>query len=117
MIELVGEGLLTQQEVVQMWEGLPKAANSVNAAGVPGTEKGTLINLQGFLEFDRQVFIAQSVFILVRGRLGPTSSQLVWFACFIEGPFWELLSVVVRDFLFSCVLLPHGCFSHAQNIL
>eukprot|EP00752_Nemacystus_decipiens_P009010 g8043.t1 len=53
--ELVEEGLLTQQEVEQMWEGLPKVANSVKAAGAPGTDQGMLINLQGFLEFDRKL--------------------------------------------------------------
>lgn len=51
------EGLLTQQEVEQMWEGLPKVANRVKAAGAPGTEEGMLINLQGFLEFDRKVYM------------------------------------------------------------
>lgn len=55
MTELVEEGLLTQQEVEQMWEGLPKVANRVKAAGAPGTEEGMLINLEGFLEFDRKV--------------------------------------------------------------
>lgn len=55
MTELVEEGLLTQQEVEQMWEGLPKVANSVKAARAPGTEEGMLINLEGFLEFDRKV--------------------------------------------------------------
>lgn len=55
MVELLEEGLLTQQEVEKMWEGLPKVANRVKAAGLPGTEEGMLINLEGFLEFDRQV--------------------------------------------------------------
>ncbi|CAM9171196.1 unnamed protein product [Laminaria digitata] len=53
--ELLEEGLVAREEVEQMWEGLPKAANSVEAAGVAGVEKGTLINFQGFLEFDRQL--------------------------------------------------------------
>lgn len=56
MTELIEEGLLTQQEVEQMWEGLPKVANRVKAAGEPGTEEGMLINLQGFLDFDRKVY-------------------------------------------------------------
>lgn len=56
--ELLEEGLLAQKEVEQMWEGLPKAANRVTAAGVPGADKGTLIDLQGFLEFDRQVHVS-----------------------------------------------------------
>ena len=55
MTELLEEGLVTREEVEQMWESLPKAANSIKAAGVPGVDKGTLINFQGFLEFDRQV--------------------------------------------------------------
>lgn len=58
MTELLEEGLLAQKEVEQMWEGLPKAANRVTAAGVPGADKGTLIDLQGFFEFDRQVHVS-----------------------------------------------------------
>ena len=57
MTELLEEGLVTQEEVEQMWENLPKVANSINAAGAAGVEKGTLINFQGFLEFDRQVML------------------------------------------------------------
>lgn len=57
MTELLEEGLLAQQEVEQMWKGLPKVANRVKAAGAPGTEEGMLINLEGFLEFDRQVWM------------------------------------------------------------
>jgi len=53
--ELIEEGLLSQEEVEQIWKGLPKVANRVKAAGTAGTEKGMLINLDGFLEFDRQV--------------------------------------------------------------
>ncbi|CAN0290334.1 unnamed protein product, partial [Ectocarpus sp. 12 AP-2014] len=53
--ELFEEGLLKQEEVEQMWEGLPKVANRVQAAGEAGTEEGMLINLAGFLEFDRQL--------------------------------------------------------------
>lgn len=53
--ELLEEDLLTQKEVEQMWSGLPKVANRVKAAGTAGSEEGTLINLEGFLEFDRQV--------------------------------------------------------------
>lgn len=53
--ELLEEGLVTREEVEQMWESLPKAANSVEAAGAAGVEKRTLINFQGFLEFDKQV--------------------------------------------------------------
>lgn len=55
MTELLEENLVTREEVEQMWEGLPKATNSVKAVGTPEAEKGTLINLEGFLEFDRQV--------------------------------------------------------------
>ncbi|CAM9119069.1 unnamed protein product [Ectocarpus fasciculatus] len=53
--ELFEEGLLKQEEVEQMWKGLPKVANRVQAAGEAGTEEGVLINLAGFLEFDRQL--------------------------------------------------------------
>ncbi|CAM9265325.1 unnamed protein product [Scytosiphon promiscuus] len=53
--ELLEEDLLTQQEVEQMWSGLPKVANRVKGAGTAGSDEGTLINLEGFLEFDRQV--------------------------------------------------------------
>ncbi|CBJ30044.1 expressed unknown protein [Ectocarpus siliculosus] len=55
LTELFEEGLLKQEEVEQMWEGLPKVANRVQAAGEAGTEEGMLINLSGFLEFDRQL--------------------------------------------------------------
>lgn len=55
MTELLEEDLLTRKEVEQMWTGLPKVANRVKAAGAVGSEEGTLINLDGFLEFDRQV--------------------------------------------------------------
>lgn len=64
-MELLEEGLVTQLEVEKLWAGLPKVGNSVDAAGAKGTAKGTLINLQGFLEFDRQVlrgvFFSQKV--------------------------------------------------------
>ncbi len=57
MTELIEEGLLNQEEVGQIWKNLPKVANRVKAAGAAGTEDGMLINLEGFLEFDRQVCI------------------------------------------------------------
>lgn len=49
--------MLSREEVEQIWKGLPKVANRVRAAGAVDTEEGMLINLQGFLEFDRQVSI------------------------------------------------------------
>lgn len=53
--ELIDEGLLTCEEVELIWDGLPKVANSVSTAGASGTDVGTLIDVQGFLEFDRKV--------------------------------------------------------------
>ena len=53
--QLVKEGLLAPGEAEAIWDGLPKVANSISAAGGPKTDKGTLIDLQGFLEFDRKV--------------------------------------------------------------
>ena len=70
--ELLEEGLVTQEEVEQMWENLPKVANSINAAGAAGVEKGTLINFQGFLEFDRQVML---LIVLPFGGGNCTSSR------------------------------------------
>lgn len=53
--ELIDEDLLTREEVELIWDGLPKVADSVPTAGASGSDGGTLIDVQGFLAFDRRV--------------------------------------------------------------
>lgn len=99
MTELLEEGLLVRKEVEQMWEGLPKAANRVTAAGVPGTNKGTLVDLQGFLEFDRQVH--HNICAGCCGVLGGRRTETFVFFCFCF--YFESFTFVLKfvDWFFS----------------
>lgn len=49
--DLIEEGLLAPKEVETIWERLPKVSVTQEESG----ETSTSIDLQGFLEFDRQV--------------------------------------------------------------